>query len=472
MKTPTAGDSNVPAINFPGTLLLLINPGNFTRHCLMDMRDAAARLGVRTLTIEIGEVWALHQSGQRIDPDNLAKALRDHDVRAALGYTLNGLCEWPCDTGSNGQPRSFFERLGIPHLMWWTDHPHWASEKYALSPELQPLLASPNCRHFVKSAFAADELHDVLGWANCFGLPIAENPDRLRPAHAIAPAYDVVAVMGSPPNAYAAVERFLGEDDPPLEAMLGEISIGVADRLSALWTTKAPRELLTELSALGREWADTRRREWLTASHRIFRRIEPAYPRAARWLRDNYRVYFDAIEALWEFGRWQRTFYVRYLARYFRVGVFGSNWSSVGLGAAAWVNHDDQTTAYADGRIALNVSQAGDEEGIAHKPFEIAAAGVPMLHIHRRGLSDCFTPGVEVEIFDTPREAREKAEALLSDPARRSAMAHDALQRLRGEHTWTHRLAQLLIRAGVAAAKPTSFADEAVSPLRRCPAPA
>jgi hypothetical protein len=220
-------------------------------------------------------------------------------------------------------------------------------------------------------------------------------------------------------------------------------------RLAELWVKTAPNELAASLKSFGCEWTEARRREPLTASFWLFRLLEPEHEDAARWLRANPGTYFDAVEILWEFGGWQRTFVLRYLARYFKVAVFGSDWSSVGLPGGGWVDYDRQPEIYAKGRIALNVSQAGDEEGVSHKPFQIAASGVPMLHINRVGLSDCFEPQTEVATFDTPRQARDMITALLADPVRLEAMAAAARQRLCHEHTWARRLPQMLAVANV-----------------------
>jgi len=175
----------------------------------------------------------------------------------------------------------------------------------------------------------------------------------------------------------------------------------------------------------------------------------PGLYRATAWIRTNYLVYFYALEALWEFGRWQRTFVTRYLARHLKVGVFGYDWSSIGITGGGWVEYDNQPQVYARGRVAMNISQCNDEEGIAHKPFQMAACGAPMVHINRSGLEQCFEPGREVETFLTPREALEKIQALLDDPNRRTDMARAARERVCRDHSWQVRVPQLLSKAGI-----------------------
>lgn len=433
-----------------GSLLVLQNPGRFTRHYLADMAAAANRLGIPTVVLELGTVWDARQQGTPMPSDQMHEILQQHRVRAVIGSGSNGLLEWPMEGLPDGTLRPFFERAAIPHLMWWTDHPQWANERFGLRPELQPALCSPNIHTFVKSPVAARELKDILGWPHCIGLPVAENPDRLKPVAIAKPDFDVVAVVGSPPDSDTSLERFLADDDPDIEAISATVAPGVLSRILDRWAIHAPRNFHLSLELFARDWVRARAREPLVGSYRLFTRLAFRHRKAREWIRANPHAYFDAVESLWAFGRWQRTFYLRYLAKYFRVGVFGCDWTAVGIaGSKEWVAHEDQPTVYARGRVAINLSQAGDEEGLAHKPFQIAASGVPMVHIARRGLADCFTPGTEVLAFLTPREARDAVGLLLSDRVRAKRMAGAARERLCREHTWEQRLPQLLAAAGV-----------------------
>ena len=88
------------------------------------------------------------------------------------------------------------------------------------------------------------------------------------------------------------------------------------------------------------------------------------------------------------------------------------------------------------GKVAINISQGNEEEGASHKPFQIAASGVAQVHIDRKGLSDYFEPHREIELFETPAQARRVIAELLADDDRRIAMGAAARQRLLREHTW------------------------------------
>lgn len=464
-----ASDSSAPSgdlIEPEEKLLILVNPGSFTRNYMLDMQAAASRLGIATLALELDEIWARKKTGKQIDCQAFAARLRRERVRAVLSSSHNGLLEWPSVSGPDGRPRPFFECMGIPHLMWWTDHPQWANDRHAQRMDMQPTYRSPNNHYFLKSELAAHEVKGILGWPNCYGLPVAENPDRFKAVSEAVPEFDVTAIVGSPPSLDPALAQFIEQDDPDVEAITEHVSQSVIEQLSALWEKEAPDDLRSQLEAFGRAWTAARAREPLTGSFWLFERLEPEYPEAADWLRASFTTYFDALHVLWEFGQWQRTLVLAYLGRHFRVAVFGSDWSSVGLGGSGRIDHDRQPAAYARGRIAINIPRAGDEEGISHKPFQIAASGVPMLHIDRKGLSDCFAYGSEVATFTTPRSARDAVAALLDDPEHRAAMAFAARERLCREHTWEHRLPQMLSAAGVSfpgVTTPAKMPVEAVS---------
>ncbi len=431
-------------------ILILNNPGDFTRNYLQDMGAACERLGLRPATLELSDIWSRSSAGTPIDWKSLAENLHNGGFRAAISTGHNGVFDLPMTQDVSGRKVPFLQMLGIPHIQWWTDHPHWAHERVALSEQVQPALRSENHHVFVKCELAAGEIRQFLKWPHVYGLPVAENPDRLKPARDVSPDCDVVAVVGSPPELDPDLKPFLKEDDPDVSAMSECVAAKVRQKLSSLWAERGPANIQNELNALGDNWVAARATDALTGSFRVFCRLEPQYPQACSWIRENYRVYFDALHILWDFGRWQRTFTLAYLARYFRVRVLGNpDWSSLELGGSPRIPHDAQPATYASGTLGINISQCNDEEGITHKPFQMAACGVPMIHIERKGLSDCFAPDEEFMAFLTPREARDAVTALLDDRERREAMAFAARNRVICDHTWDKRLVEIFHATGL-----------------------
>lgn len=447
---PPALGAGTVAASPPQRLLILLNPGRVSRYYLEGLVRAAAGLGLEYRTLEMGALWQRKKTDIAGLTRDLAAVIRGERIGAVLGYVLNGVFDAQCVRGPDGAPRSLFDALGVPHLMLWTDHPQWASEKLGLDPELQAVLRSPNNHHFVKSEAAALEIKRVLGWTHCYGLPVAEDPEMVRPVRGVEAEFDVVTILGSPPRLDDRLVTYLDATEPDVNGVMGTVAEIVVERLETLWKRDAPPTMVDELRRLGVAWAEMRRQDVKTAAVRHLPALSVEFPEALDWLVNHPTTYFDAVEHLWLFGGWQRTFYLRYLAGHFRVAVFGADWRGVGLGGGggAWVDYRDQAGVYARGRVALNISQGSEEEGVSHKPFQMAASGVPMVHIDRAGLSECFQVGREIEVFDTPREAREVIASLICDPERRASLAAAARRRLEREHTWERRMQRMLTLAG------------------------
>lgn len=433
----------------PGKVLIMLNPGKFTRYYLQDMASALESAGVGVVTCELGTLWQANSQGRHVDWNDCIDLVRREHIRAAISAGPNGIGDFPFRKKPSGELIAFLAEMNVPHIVWWTDHPQWNCEKVALRPDLQPILCSEHLHHFMKSTMAADEMRDLMGWPNCCGMPVAENPDRIKPARSVNPEFDVVTIVGSPPKPITAIDRFLEDDDPDVDAISQIVAAGVRTKLAKLWEDHAPPSVQANLARFGEAWVEARRAAPLIGAYRLFVRMEADHPEVSAFLRKHPTVYFAAIEHLWDLGNWQRTFVLMHLARRVRLGVFGADWSSVGLGGSAWIEHDEQSAVYARGRVAINISQAGEEEGLSHKPFQIAASGVAMAHVNRRGITDCFTPDEEVALFDTPGEACEVVRGLLADAERRASMADAARERLRRSHTWRQRLPEMLERIGV-----------------------
>jgi hypothetical protein len=444
-----------PAQTPPGkahgpTLLILQNPGRQSRFYMTGLIRAASTLNLRHLFIEMGSIWEMYKRDAERVGQQMAYTIDQFNISAVLSYGHNGVIEFGGIRLPNGDLRGLFTARQIPHLMLWTDHPHWFIEGSALLPEMQPLLRGGNNHHFLKSEAAALEIQQFLRWPNCRAVHMAEDTQLLPRPDDISADFDVVAICGGPGALGNRLLPLIEQDDPDIDEAGAIVADDVVDRLDAVWRDHAPANLQADLGELGRRWVERRRREFRIAAIRHFNALAEDHPRAARWLADNPLVYIEAVKRLWGLGNWQRSFYLRYLARFFRVGVFGADWSPLGIGGSdQWVDYLEQTRIYARGHVAINIVNGNDEEGIAHKPFQIAASGVAMAHNEQVGLADCFTPGEQVAVFHTPFQARQAIADLLEDPDRRQNMAESAYERLCREHTWPARLRQMMQSAGL-----------------------
>lgn len=130
------------------------------------------------------------------------------------------------------------------------------------------------------------------------------------------------------------------------------------------------------------------------------------------------------------------------------------------LGLAVWgpgwpkrpVYGDDFVRALSGATIGLNIHQhfgeAGDParygSGANMRVFELAGVGTPQLSDAKADIARHFAPDREIVLYRSVAELRERARLLLQDAAGRQSLAAAARERALQEHTWTHRLRELL----------------------------
>ncbi|MEZ4586419.1 MAG: glycosyltransferase [Gemmatimonadales bacterium] len=110
--------------------------------------------------------------------------------------------------------------------------------------------------------------------------------------------------------------------------------------------------------------------------------------------------------------------------------------------------------AYGRATVALNVHQFFGEPaergwygtGANQRVFELAALGAPQLVDAKADIPVSYEPDREIALFASVPELRARAEAMLADPAGSRAMGARARTRTLAEHTWRHRLEELLTR--------------------------
>lgn len=130
------------------------------------------------------------------------------------------------------------------------------------------------------------------------------------------------------------------------------------------------------------------------------------------------------------------------------------------LGVAIWgpgwprgpLFGDDFVRAFSNAQIALNIHQFFGEPfgegrygtGANRRVFELAAIGTVQLCDAKADIARNFVADSEIVLFSSRDELRGKAGQLLAAPEQRSAIAQRARERALREHTWSHRLVELL----------------------------
>lgn len=130
------------------------------------------------------------------------------------------------------------------------------------------------------------------------------------------------------------------------------------------------------------------------------------------------------------------------------------------LGFRAWgpgwaeraVYGEEYRFALSGGSVALNIHRHFGVPAMAERYgtganmrlFELAALGRPQLVDAKADVARHFRPGEEVVLYRTLAELAALAAELLADPARRESLGRAARRRAAAEHTWDHRMAELL----------------------------
>ncbi len=427
--------------------MIINNPGRQSRHYLEGIEAAARCTGVRSSSLELEQLvrWLLASGAQEAASRarELQTRFKRDGVTHILSYGSNATAEFGV-VGRGAEARSALGDLGIRRIHLWTDHPNWLQEGVAIREPVRGFLARSTATHLLKSAVAAEETEAVLGWRGCAATMMAEDPALVSPVEgAPEPEFDAVVILGGvEPVPDALVPMLDAEDPQPGEAMrtLAPLVIGAWDRAVSVGED-------TGLRRLGRALAEARIARPTDGFHRIALDLEHEHGAAIEeWRRDPVR-YFAGLGALQLLMNWRRAFTIAWLARRCSVGVFGCDASAVGVAQTdeqrAWVAYEDQARIYARGGAALNINQGHDEEGLTHKPFQIAASGAVLVHNACRGLAEAFTLDEEALAFETPRRALGAIERV-RDASERCRLAEAGRTRLLGEHTWGHRLPEWL----------------------------
>jgi spore maturation protein CgeB len=117
---------------------------------------------------------------------------------------------------------------------------------------------------------------------------------------------------------------------------------------------------------------------------------------------------------------------------------------------------DEANLAYNAGRIILNIHHPQFNDGTSLRTFAVAGAGAFQMSDFRPGITRFFKPDREIVTFTSPNDLRDKAKYYLANDTARHTIAEAGLKRVRAEHTYAHRFAEMLSDCGFAVPNPPS----------------
>lgn len=432
-------------------ILFLRQPGTNSRSIFDGMIRGFAAAGHEPLVLELAPFWAAY----RQKPDQhqallveaasaLGRLVREHRPDASVAMWANGLTSFAGGT-REGKPASVFDLLDLPHLLYWLDAPHWASEG-SLTPLFgSPVLKGPMLLHAINNPGMAAEMTGVLGFGRTLALPYAIDEGVFRPYPEEPRAYDLVVSCGP------------GDPDPtPLE--LAELAADEPD-LGALRRARA-QAIAPDLAALAREGGHDATHDLLTAlldtqlAKRAVPMLErlvalaasrPALAPAATALVQRPALWVRASGLIRRVESFERAFTIAWLSRRCRLAAFGRMnpaWPVQGE-VVGDVPFEDMARWYSRGHAALNVMRWQDDVGVNLKPLEASASGVVCLCAAREGLGMLLEPGREVLSFESLPGALTQVRTLRDSPSRALDLGLAARARVLGSHRWVHRAATL-----------------------------
>jgi len=444
----TASDS-------PTRPIILLNPGRQSRNYMLGLLKAAQFLGLSPGNIEIGPIR--EQLGRVSDGtlsiDGVFERLRktveigaftDIITYANVGGPELGI--WNTNEGIG----PIWAALGLRHHILWTDHPEWAARGLALHPEAGRVYNHPQVFHYLKSDASAAEARDILEWPNIISMPVAEAYDTTEVNGAIeTPRHDAVVIAGSVSAIPEELVPMLSHRDPDpaaLDRMMIPRTIGLCEELATSQDDPPPD--CDELRRFVANLLESKASQPFMTVWQHTMQLQPSYPDTVRWLRADPQRWYAAQRRLRQSSAWRRSFWLAWLARRVDLGIYGCDASAIGVpqsdDATAWVNYESQSEVYARGRCAININQSHDESGVTHKPFQIAAAGVPMIHHTVAELTDLFVPDREICIFSRGPELLHTIDNICADDTRGPALAKHMQERATREHAWTNRVESML----------------------------
>lgn len=121
-----------------------------------------------------------------------------------------------------------------------------------------------------------------------------------------------------------------------------------------------------------------------------------------------------------------------------------------------WMDPEKTASYYTGAKIVINMHRSIEDDSwnqnkirlpaLSPNPrtFEIAASGAFQLTDIRQDLGGFYHPGTEIETYSSPQEMMDKINYYLQHEEERKAVAWNGLKRTLQQHTYVHRLAQLL----------------------------
>ncbi len=455
---PLLSASLKPIMPTPPAILALLNPGRTSHHYMAGVVAGAEQLGLRCGRVDLASAWQAQKQGPAAYASyaaELASWIKAQAFTHCIAYghnaaSLVSLESLTRPVGAEGVG-PLTTQLGLRNFMLWTDHPEWCVQGTPMDEPMRTVLRHPLHTHLLKSRAAAAEASEVLQWPGVLGMPVGEDVRAMTAAAGCSePTFDAVIVVSDAAAPTSESAAWLADEDPdpaaidrahlPLALGAARKAVNASQGGSDRWPALEPL-IATLLEAKVQQ----PRRSFWTLSKGL------GNPEPLVWAKSSPRRWYGLIGGLRRMVNWRRNFWPAWLARRVKLGVFGCDATSWGVEQSeaqrSWVDYGSLRQAFTSGRCVVSVNAGHDEEGVTHKPFQIAASGSVLVHHATSELEEYLESGRECLLFSRGPELLGHVRAC-GDDAFRRAMADAGLARCTRDHTWASRVASMLAYEG------------------------
>lgn len=277
-------------------------------------------------------------------------------------------------------------------------------------------------------------------FSDYLGERIIARADHFRP--------DMILALAQAPMSPAVIERLKALDIPIIYWFVEN------HRATPYWKSLAPHydyffamqkgEFLDDLALAGAPYA-----AYLPQA------ADPAVHHPARITEADMEKYGSPLSFMGAGYPNRRKFFAGLLD--LQIAVWGTEWDlNTPLGqrvknANRRMSPEEYVKIFLASGINLNLHSSLSHPGIDPmkdfvnpRTFEIAACGAFQLTDDRSELPEMFRIGEEIEAFHTVEELRDKIAYYLTRPGEREKIAHAGMRRALKEHTFVHRLAEMM----------------------------
>lgn len=308
-----------------------------------------------------------------------------------------------------------FNQLKIPYASWFIDEPERCLDpfRYIDRHELTRL-----CTPFVWDRAYIEALKR-FGFENVYYLPLAANPSIFRK----------MELSGEDEIRYSCNISFVGGSDIAhyrkycLEPKDRRIQILIEEVIQAYIQTpgRGLEETLEE-----REKASYYTLSFKDDSQKRRILLGLEFAAMTRFRKEMMEVVSDLGLVLYGDKGWQE--------------VIGDKVQFKG-----WIdNRTDLPKLYNASRINLNITKSQGKSSLNMRVFEVLSCGGFLLSDYREDLGRLFKLDEEVVCYHSKEELRKKAEYYLAHPEERREIAGLARRRVLAEHTYRHRMEELV----------------------------